>query len=157
MKKETKLNVIIALIAALFFYAATSKLMDYEKSRGQMLNQVFPIPIAEVLVWLIPAIELILVFLLLLPATRKKALWASFGLLSLFTLYIAVVMTGIFGRVPCSCGGILSHMSYGVHLIFNLVFVALALWGLGIMSNWNINYKWFNFFKGRKEELRQGA
>lgn len=150
MKKETILQLISGIIAMLFFYAALSKLIDYDKSVGEMRNQIFPIHIANLLTWFIPAIEIILAFILLFQSTRKIALWASFFLLTAFTLYIAIVMTGIFGRVPCSCGGILKNMSYGTHLIFNLFFVSLAILGLAIEYGWKSNNRLFNL-KKRKE------
>ena len=149
MKKETILKFICGIIAALFFYAAFSKLTDYDKSVGEMRNQIFSATIANILTWLIPTIEIMLTFLLLFPNTRKIALWASLSLLSAFTLYIVVVMTGVFGRIPCSCGGILKDMSYGIHLIFNFFFIAVSLIGLAIEINWNINKKWFYAKKER--------
>eukprot|EP01133_Synstelium_polycarpum_P009446 gene9446-11057_t len=130
MKKEDVIKVVAIIISCLFVYAGLSKLADYEKSSLEMVNQVFPNWIASILIWLIPAIELTLAALLVIQVTRKKALWASLILLSLFSVYIAVVMTGIFGKVPCSCGGILKNMSYGTHLIFNLFFVLLISLGL---------------------------
>jgi uncharacterized membrane protein YphA (DoxX/SURF4 family) len=150
MKKESLLQIVTGLLAALFFYAASSKLTDFEKSRGEMMNQVFPAQIAEILTWFIPAIELILIPLLLFPSTRKMALWASLFLLSSFTIYIAVVMTGVFGRVPCSCGGILEHMSYGTHLIFNLFFIGLAFIGTAVEKVWITINRWFNYQKGKE-------
>ena len=41
MKRETTLKFICGSIAVLFFYAAFSKLMDYDKSVGEMRNQIF--------------------------------------------------------------------------------------------------------------------
>ncbi|SDF95223.1 Methylamine utilisation protein MauE [Pedobacter terrae] len=149
MKKETILAIITAIIAALFFYAAYSKLMDYDKSRDQMNNQIFPSLISSILTWLIPTIEIILMLGLLFPFTRIKALWASLALLILFSSYIGLIMTGIFGRIPCSCGGILENMSYGKHLIFNLFFILIAIVGLGIENN-----KWLNLLN-RKERANQ--
>ncbi|SHG06904.1 MauE/DoxX family redox-associated membrane protein [Pedobacter caeni] len=149
MKKENILTIITAIIAVLFFYAAFSKLIDYDKSIDQMHNQIFPSFISSILTWLIPTLEIILMLGLLFPTTRIKALLASLILLIIFTLYIAVAMTGAFGRIPCSCGGILENMSYGTHLIFNLIFIALAIVGLIIENN-----KWYNFFK-RKEHINQ--
>ena len=149
MKKEAILKFICGIIATLFFYAASSKLIDYDKSVSEMRNQIFPTTIAIILAWLIPAIEIILAFLLLLPRTSKIALWASLFLLTAFTLYIAIVMTGVFGRIPCSCGGILKNMSYGTHLIFNLFFVSIALLGLAIENGWVLYNKWFYFKKER--------
>lgn len=150
MKKENILQIISAIIAALFFYASFSKLMDYERSIVEMRHQIFPIVIANVLTWLIPAIEIVLTLSLLIHKTRKKALWASLILLTAFTLYIAVVMTGVLGRTPCSCGGILKKMSYGMHLIFNIFFVSLASLGLAVDNSW-IDYNRFFNLKNRKE------
>jgi hypothetical protein len=116
-----------ALLILLWVYAALSKLADFDRSRSQMLNQVFPASIAETLVWLVPASELLTASLLLFHRTYKAGLYVSLFLLLHFTLYIALVMTNIFGRVPCSCGGIISSMSWGQHLIFNLFFLALML------------------------------
>ncbi len=141
MKKEDIIKLICGMIAALFLYAAMSKLVDYQKSIGEMRNQLFPAAIAEVLTWLIPAIEITLALLLLFPSTCKIALWASLLLLSAFTVYIGVVMTGVFGRIPCSCGGILKNMGYRTHLLFNLFFVSLALSGLAMESGWTINHR----------------
>ena len=153
MKKETILIIITAIIAVLFFYASFSKLIDYDKSQWEMKNQIFPIGIAWVLTWLIPSIEIVLTFLLLFPTTRKKALWASLLLLTAFTLYIAIVMTRVFGRIPCSCGGILKNMDYGTHLIFNLFFIVLALLGLAIDNDW-IAYNRLFTLKKRKDQLQ---
>lgn len=149
MKKEIISKFSCGLIAALFFYAAFSKLMDYDKSVDEMRSQIFPSSIASILTWLIPSIELLLTFCLLFPSTKTIALWASLFLLSAFTIYIGIVMTGVFGRIPCSCGGILKNMSYGAHLIFNLFFIAISLLGLAIANNWTINNNWFHLKKER--------
>ncbi|MBB5441254.1 putative membrane protein YphA (DoxX/SURF4 family) [Pedobacter sp. AK017] len=121
---------IAAACAVLFFYAATSKLLDYELSRRQMLNQVFPVVVAKILVWAVPVAELIIAGLLLYKPTRLKGFYAFTGLMLAFTLYIAVAMSGVFGRTPCSCGGILRHMGYWIHLVFNLFFVGVAIVGI---------------------------
>jgi len=144
MKKETILKFICGSIAALFFYAAFSKLMDYDKSVGEMRNQIFSAAIANILTWLIPTMEIILTFLLIFSNTRKIALWGSLLLLSAFTLYIGVVMTGVFGRIPCSCGGILKNMGYGIHIFFNLFFVAISILGITLTDGTPIFNRWFH-------------
>lgn len=130
MRREIILQGIASAIAFLFCYAALSKLTDFARTRSEMLNQVFPESIAMILVWVIPIIELLIVALLLYKPFRLTGFYISFILLALFTIYIAITMTGIFGRIPCSCGGILKHMSYSVHLIFNVFFLLLALVGI---------------------------
>ena len=118
---------IIALLILLWVYAATSKLVDYEASRSQMLSQVFPLRISKILVWAVPVAELVIAGLLLFSKTLKTGIYASAFLLTFFTLYIALIMTGIFGRIPCSCGGVLEDLTWTQHLIFNLFFLALTL------------------------------
>lgn len=125
--KEILIDVAIGLLVAMFTYAALSKLLDYEEARTAMANQVFPTPVSEILTWLIPTIELLIVGGLLYRPTRIGGLKAAIALLSVFTIYIAVVMSNLFGRIPCSCGGIISELSYTGHIVFNLIFLFIAL------------------------------
>ncbi len=129
-EKPTAGFVVTIITAALIFlwvYAAMSKLINYEQSRSQMLNQVFPIAIAKFLVWVVPFTELLLSGLLSFLKTRLSGLYGSLILLISFTLYIGLVMNRVFGRIPCSCGGILNKMSWEQHLVFNIVFMMLAI------------------------------
>jgi putative oxidoreductase len=128
----TASGIIAGLIILMFSYAALSKLTFYEESRKAMLNQVFPKAIALQLVWLVPAIEIATAVLMLFDRTRLRGFYASALLMTAFTLYIAFSMSGAFGRIPCSCGGILVQMDYNTHLIFNLFFLALSLTGIFI-------------------------
>lgn len=123
-------STVAGLLILMFSYAAFSKLVDYEDSKKAMLNQVFSDGIALQLVWLVPLTELIIVILLLLNNTRLQGFNASAILMTGFTLYIAFSMSGAFGRIPCSCGGILSRLGYGTHLLFNLFFLSLSIIGI---------------------------
>ena len=148
MKTRTILIEIISIsLIILWSYAAFSKFANLERSHSEMLNQVFSVWLAEVLYWLIPSLELGLCALLIFTKTRLIGLYGSLILMSSFTLYIAVVMTGVFGRVPCSCGGILSNMPYSTHLIFNLFFVALAFVGVRLVKRGATFYINMNYFK----------
>ncbi len=123
---------ISAILVFLWIYAALSKFLNFEQSRMQMLNQVFPAAINRILLWAVPAAELFTAGLLLFARTRTAGLILSILMLSLFSVYILFVILNVFDRIPCSCGGIISKLSWGQHLVFNLVFLALALLGLGI-------------------------
>ena len=149
MKKEVVLKFLSGIIALLSFYAALSKLVDFEVSKHEMLKQVFSRDIALMLVWIVPLVELVIAALLLFNFTRLIGFYASLVLLSSFSIYIAITMSGAFGRIPCSCGGILKNMGYWTHLIFNLFFIVLALLGIAIERRWIIN-RVFQLFK-RKE------
>lgn len=138
------IQIVRLLLIALWVYAAISKLANLTQTRSEMLNQVFPIWIAEILYWLIPVTELGVAFLLVYSPVTKIAFRISLALLLLFSLYIVVVMTGIFGRVPCSCGGILKHMSYGTHFLFNMFYVTITFMAIQLQ-------KTFSLFNQKKE------
>ena len=148
-RKETFIQIISLLFILLWSYAAFSKLVVLEKSRSEMMNQIFPIWMAEKMYWLIPSIELGICTMLIFTKTRLSGLYASLLLMSTFSLYIGITMTGAFGRIPCSCGGILSNLSYGTHLIFNLFFVVLALVAIFLYKSSQLNFNFFyvKFFK----------
>lgn len=154
MRKEIILQGIATVIALLFCYAALSKLTDFTQSKSEMLNQVFPESIALILVWVIPVLEIFIVAILLYKPLRLTGFYASLILLALFTIYIAITMTRVFGRIPCSCGGILKHMSYSVHLIFNIFFLLLALTGIllkrKMINNSHLTNRMFNNKKERR-------
>ncbi len=126
-RKEKAIRVISYSFVALWGYAALVKLSDPGRTHTEMMKQVFPHWMGEALVWLLPAAELFLVGLLLNPPTRSKGLFASFGLITLFSGYLALMVLNVFERRPCVCGGILSSMGPEAHLVFNLCFVALAV------------------------------
>lgn len=117
-------------LTMLFCYAALSKLVNYQESKKEMLNQPFPDWLAVQLVWVIPLLELVITISLLIPALRVKGLYASLLILTIFSVYILFAMTSVFGYIPCSCGGILKNMGYEMHLIFNLLFVIIATIGI---------------------------
>ncbi len=129
-KPANLVELISCLLILLWVYASISKLIDNDRSQREMINQVFPNRIAVILAWAIPFIELLAACLLISLRTRLLGLYASVILLVSFTVYIGLVMTHVFGRIPCSCGGIISKMSWGQHLVFNLAFLALAFSGV---------------------------
>jgi hypothetical protein len=51
-----------------------------------------------------------------------------------FTGYIALALAGIWSSMPCSCGGILGHLSWVPHLFFNLFFLIVTIIGIGITN-----------------------
>jgi len=139
-------NICAALIAIMLCYAALSKLTAYQLSKEQMLNQVFPNVIALQLTWLIPVVELLITLTLVFEKTMLKGFYASLLLMTAFSIYISLTMSGLFGRTPCSCGGVLKNMSYATHLLFNMAFIILAIIGIKSDQRW-LDHKWLNFKK----------
>ena len=124
--------ILAVTIAGMFLYAAGSKLFNPESNKRNMLRQIFPVYIALKLAWIIPITELIVSGLLIFPKTQILGFYVSASLMTIFSIYISVSFTGVFGIIPCSCGGILGKLSYWHHLAFNFFFIILSLLGISI-------------------------
>jgi hypothetical protein len=132
MQTTSKTYFPTALLVLLFTYAAASKLADIEKFRGQLYLQPFPHAFGDLLVFLLPGIELTIVSLLLIDRTRKAGLIGALTLLSAFTIYISMGLLHVWKRVPCSCGGILEHMGWAQHLAFNWAFIIINMLAISL-------------------------
>jgi hypothetical protein len=129
MKKSTILETILVLYTILFLYTAISKLQDYSVFKEQLLDSPFLAPISKPIAWGLPLIELLVVLLMLIPRWRLKGLFASAALMLLFTAYVVCILI-IDKTLPCSCGGIIQQLSWPQHLVFNSIFLLLAIWGI---------------------------
>lgn len=126
MKRKIAVEVISFLFIFLFVYAALNKLWEYQKFTIQIGQSPLLTGFGG---WLPPMVigaELLLAAMLITDRFRKFALYGSFSLMVMFTIYIAAILNlGSF--IPCSCGGVLENLGWTEHLVFNTVFVALAL------------------------------
>lgn len=117
-----------ALLLFLFLYTAASKLLDHDRFVRILHKSPLLTAVAVPLSWFIPFAELMICGLLFIPALRVMGFRFSFMLMSVFTLYIGYMLL-FTPDLPCSCGGVLKEMSWGQHLVFNLFFVIISLWG----------------------------
>ncbi len=124
--RKTIVNIISTLLVILWTYAAISKLLDYKTFVFQLGRSPYITGMANTVAWLLPLGELSVTALLIMKPARLIGLYASFFLMLLFTGYIYIMLHYSY-YVPCSCGGILSHMSWDQHFIFNTCFTLLAL------------------------------
>lgn len=130
MSRKLSVELITALLVILFAYTALSKMLDADTFRKQMLNQPLPDVLRDNLFWLVPTTEIVTSILLLIKPLRYYGLMVAGFLMSAFTLYVILILANTFAYIPCSCGGVLSSMSWPVHLIFNIFFMLLAFTGL---------------------------
>lgn len=126
MRRNMIIEIISSMLVALFSYTAISKLVEFKTFTLQLSKSPFITQFSGLLAFALPIIELGAVGLLLLNKTRSIGLYASFGLMSLFTAYVYAMLHFSYD-LPCSCGGVLSIMSWQQHLIFNVVFTLLSM------------------------------
>jgi len=118
-------NIICALFIILFIYTGLNKLMEIDKFRVEMGRSPFIQNMAPFIAYTLPAGEMMLALALIIKKTRLLGLYLSFALMALFTGYIWL-MLNYANDLPCSCGGIISKLSWHDHLLFNGVFTGLA-------------------------------
>jgi hypothetical protein len=134
MKKNTIVELISALLLVLFIYTALSKLLDFDKFKYQIGQSPFITNISWLVIWSIPLAEIITSILLIFKRTRLAGLYLSFFLMLLFTGYV-FIMLRYSSYLPCSCGGVLSIMSWKQHFIFNGAFTGLSLAGIMLQNS----------------------
>ena len=124
-KKKIVADIISSFFILLFVYTATTKLLDHESFRAVLSQSPIIGSKAEILSWVLPVLELFTAMLLFIPSYKKYGFISSFILMLLFTGYVGYMI--LFSRnLPCSCGGVISQMTWPQHLIFNIFFTALA-------------------------------
>jgi putative oxidoreductase len=129
-KRQILQECISALLIMLFLYASLSKFLDFHTFTGEMNNQPLPNSWTPFLVWFIPCSEILMCIALLFERTRLIGLYASLFFMSLFTIYSIIIVLNFFGRIPCSCGGVIKRLTWTQHIVLNLFFVALSICGI---------------------------
>lgn len=122
-------DIISGILLLLFLYTSLSKLADYEVFKNVLSASPLLKSLDGVVAWLLPVTELVVVVLLFIPSKRLKGLYASFVLISLFTLYLIYMIT-FTPHLPCNCGGVLKLLTWPQHIFFNLFFILLSLFGI---------------------------
>lgn len=122
------------ILAFVFAYTAIAKVYDWQGTQLAMYNQVLPDWSKDLLLYGIPVVEILVALFLLFPRMRWIGFVSSLLLMLIFTGYVAWIWFGFAEKVPCSCGGILSSLTWGEHLVLNLGLTGLSVWGLRRMG-----------------------
>lgn len=149
--QKALLEFICLLYILLFVYVAVSKLIDFENFQVQLGQSPLLSAFAGWVSFGVPLFELLISGLLIFSKTRRIALYSAFVLMTMFTTYIFIILN-FSDFVPCSCGGVLEKLGWIEHLLFNIVFILIAL--VGILMTYqepSDNQIWFS--KMLKEQL----
>jgi uncharacterized membrane protein YphA (DoxX/SURF4 family) len=119
------IEIISLLFILLFVYASFSKLMDFPNFKLQLGKSPVTTSFSGLFSLMIPSLEILISCLLVYSALRLFALYAAFGMMTLFSIYIFAILH-YSPYIPCSCGGVLQKMSWNQHLLFNILFTILA-------------------------------
>lgn len=145
MKKQQVITLLSTLLILLWIYAAGSKLAQYKVFTDQLARQPLPHWSISILAWALPLVEIITALLLYFQRTNKIGLILSSFLMTAFTFYVLLALSGAFGDIPCSCAGIISKLKWRGHLLFNIFFTLVSFIG------WHLhNHKLLSIIEHRR-------
>lgn len=127
-------DVCCGLLLLLFLYTAISKLLTHKDFVNTLGSSVLLARYAQMISWFIPIVEICIALLLFFPSTRLPGLYASALLLFVFTVYI-VYMLNVDKDISCTCGGVVSALSWKQHIVFNAIFLLITIFGILIYRN----------------------
>ena len=129
MESSKLVGIITQFFILLFIYAGLERLTEMGALKQELEEVPYLGSMAGLVTWAVPLTEFLTVALLLVPKWRKKGLYFSLSLMSLFTVYLLSMM-GVGTFITCNCGGILEQLSTFQLLFFNIACVILAVIGI---------------------------
>ncbi|WP_435138477.1 MauE/DoxX family redox-associated membrane protein [Formosa sp. A9] len=134
-----KLVAIVTLAySVLFIYAAIQKLIEVEQFRIQLGQSPILTTYADYIMYALPLGELVLGFTIFSHKFKRQVLYVSYSLMVMFTTYIILILN-FSDYIPCSCGGVLEKLGWTEHIVFNLVFIIIAIIGLWCLDYMDTN------------------
>lgn len=126
--KAILVELIAALFIFLFLYTAISKINSHDLFVVTLKESSLLKNYSGLIAWLVPATELLLSALLFIPKMRLQGLLLTGLFMLALTCYVGIMIIGV-EKLPCSCGGIISKLSWGEHLVLNASLTAIAFAG----------------------------
>lgn len=123
------IEAIVAMLVILWIYVGISKLIEFYNFRYQLAKWTFFRPYAVFISYAVPITELLIAVLLVPRRSRLLGLWASFLLMVIFTVYVALILS-FAKELPCTCGGVISRLNWPQHLILNIFLTLISLTGI---------------------------
>lgn len=115
------------LLIILMLYTGLSKLIEHNKFQiilyATGMLRANP---AHAIAYVIPVAECVIATALIVPRWKVAGLGAATILMGGFTMYVAAMLL-FASKLPCSCGGIISTMTWPQHLSFNSLFTIAGL------------------------------
>lgn len=124
-----KNTLLTLLLLALWIPVTLDKMLNFPVFETGILRQPFDDRLGQVLIFVLPVLEALIILMLLLPAFRKWGFALSTLLMLAFTAYIGVALAGAWEHLPCGCGSVINGLSWKQHFFFNLFFLLCSGYG----------------------------
>lgn len=130
IKSSRLIEIFESLLIVLFVYAAINKLIDIQKFQIELGKSPIINSFSKLASVGVPVLELIIASMFFFNKSKLSGFYLAFGLMVSFTAYIIIILN-FSDYIPCSCGGVISMMSWNQHLLFNIFFILIS--ALGVM------------------------
>lgn len=127
--RSVSVEIISLVYVMVFVFTGFTKLMEGDQFFNNLNNSpILPdiVWLTYIISWVVPTLEIVIGLLIAIPRTRLKGLYTALGLMIVFTIYVMGIVF-ISPYAPCSCGGIITLLSWQEHLLFNIGLIVLAL------------------------------
>jgi len=133
LSRKSITETIAALLVFLFLYTGFIKYLHFESFRYALHKSPIITHYSQFIAIILPGFEIFLTLLLIIPKTRLLGLYLSLITLLTFTIYL-IYMILYSPKLPCTCGGVISQLTWRQHIFFNLFFILLSLIGIYISN-----------------------
>lgn len=130
---RTILEIFCFLFILLFVYTGVSKLIDHKTFTTQLISLTGDETMGKTLSYLLPLGELMIAGLIAVIRTRLFGLILFTLLMAGFTGYISYLLVSG-KKLPCTCGGMISTMTWKQHLWFNGCFVVAGIASIIVLT-----------------------
>ena len=125
MKGRTVIELIASALLVVFLYAAITQVVFYNTYYIQLNRSLSSAFFANIIIWSIPVVHILLGWLLWRPSTRLAGLIGVLALVSLYTIYFFIKLPAG-SRSACQCGELWQQASLEINILFNLAVILLA-------------------------------
>src|SRR5690606_14440571 len=129
MRRRKKNTLLTILLLLLWIPVNLDKIVKFDAFRLGILMQPLSHPVAYLVIYSLPVLEILTVFLLVVNRYRRWGFRLSSLLMAAFTAYIGLALLGAWEKLPCGCGSVISGMSWQQHFWFNIFFLSISLVG----------------------------
>jgi hypothetical protein len=138
MKGKTVIELIASALLILFLYAAISQVIFHDIYYSQLSRSLSSAVFANIIIWSIPVVHILLGWLLWRPSTRLAGLIGVLAAVSLYTIYLFIKLPAG-SRSACRCGELWQQASLEINILFNLAVILLAAITIILMGRLKTN------------------
>jgi hypothetical protein len=138
MKGRTVIELIASALIVLFLYAAFSQVIFHKTYLAQFNHSTSSGLLSGIIVWTLPVLQLLLIWLLWRSQTRLAGLISALVAVSLFTIYLFIMLPAG-SKSACRCGELWQKASLEVNILFNLAIILLSAVGIILVGRLKTN------------------